>query len=329
MKKIVSALLTLTILAGVLTGCFGMGNSNDKLSIVTTIFPEYDWVKQIMGEKAEQADITLLVDSGVDLHSYQPTAADIIKISECDIFIYVGGESDSWVEDTLVSATNKDMVVINLMEVLGEDIVMEEEFVEGMEHHDDHNEDEEHASDEHEHIDDEHIWLSLKNAKLICQYIADRLAEVDGENKDVYAANTEVYIEKLTALDNEYRSAVDAADVNTLLFGDRFPFRYLVEDYGLEYYAAFSGCSAESEASFETVAFLAGKIDELGLNTVLTIDGVNHRLAQTIIETSQAKNADILSLNSMQSTTVSDIENGATYLSIMQANLEVLKETLK
>ena len=327
MKKYISILLAIALLAGVLTGCSGIGDSNDKISIVTTIFPEYDWVMQIMGEKAEEADITLLLDSGVDLHSYQPTAADMIKISSCDIFIYVGGESDSWVEDTLENVTNKDMVVINLLEVLGEDIVKEEEFVDGMEH--EHHEDEEHHSEEHGHADDEHVWLSLKNAKIICKYISERIAEIDPDNKDIYTANTEAYIAELTTLDSEYQSAVDAASVKTLLFGDRFPFRYLVYDYGLEYYAAFSGCSAESEASFETVAFLAGKIDELGLNTVLTIDGVNHRLAETIIEISVAKSADILSLNSMQSTTAADVKNGATYLSIMEANLEVLKEALK
>ena len=197
----------------------------------------------------------------------------------------------------------------------------EEEFVDGMEH--------EHHSEEHEHSDDEHVWLSLKNAKIICKYISERLSEIDPDNKDIYTANTQAYIAELAALDSEYQSAVDAAPVKPLLFGDRFPFRYLVDDYGLEYYAAFSGCSAESEASFETVAFLAGKIDELDLNTVLTIDGVNHRLAETIVETSVAKNADILSLNSMQSITVADVKNGATYLSIMEANLEVLKEALR
>lgn len=319
MKKIISALLALTMLACTLSGCSVFDNSSDKLSIVTTVFPQYDWVKNIMGEKAEQADITLLADNGTDIHNYQPTATDIIKISECDILIYVGGESDSWVKDTLKNAVNKDMVVIDLINVLGEDIVKQEELIEGMENTD----------EEHELANDEHVWLSLKNAKLICKYISDSLAEVDAENKDVYAANTELYIEKLTALDNEYQSTVDAAPVKTLLFGDRFPFRYLTDDYGLEYYAAFPGCSAESEASFETIAFLAGKIDKLGLNTVLTIDGADHRIAQTIIEASKSKNADILSLNSMQSITASDINNGVTYLSIMEANLKILKETLK
>lgn len=324
MKKICSVLLAAAMLAGVLAGCAGSHDSGGKLSVVTTIFPEYDWVRQIMGERAEQADIAMLLDTGIDLHSYQPTAADLLKISQCDLFVYVGGESDGWVDQALSSAAGQDIVVVNLLEVLGEDIVKEEEFVDGMEHEEDG-----HDGDEHGHDDDEHVWLSLKNAQLICRYLSDRLGEIDPSHKDTYTANAEAYIGQLAALDGAYQDAVDAAPVKTLLFGDRFPFRYLADDYGLDYYAAFSGCSAESEASFETVAFLSGKVDELCLSTVLTIDGTNHKIAETIIETSEAKSAGILSLNSMQSTTAADIEAGATYLSLMEANLEVLKEALK
>lgn len=321
MRRIVSALLAAVLLAGALAGCAGPGDSESRLSIVTTIFPEYDWVRQIMGERAGDADITMLLDTGVDLHSYQPTAADILKISQCDLFIYVGGESDSWVDDALASADAKKAVVINLLEVLGEDIVKEEEFVDGMERGD--------ADDDGERDNDEHVWLSLKNAALICEYISGKLAEIDPDHKDTYAASTEAYIKQLTALDNEYQSAADTASTRTLLFGDRFPFRYLVDDYGLEYYAAFSGCSAESEASFETIVFLSQKVDELGLGVVLTIDGVNHKIAETIIETAEAGSVDILSLNSMQSITSSDVKDGVTYLSLMEANLEVLKDALR
>ena len=328
MKKLISILLTFALFACIFTGCSNLHNSESKLSIVTTIFPGYDWINQIIGDKASNVEVTMLLDSGVDLHSYQPTATDIIKISECDMFIYVGGESDSWVDDALNNAVNEDMVVINLLEVLGDDIVKKEEFVEGMQD-DNHDDEDEHHDEEHEYAYDEHVWLSLNNAKLICKYISDKLAEIDPDNKQTYAVNTEAYIGKLIALDNQYQTTVDSAPVKTLLFGDRFPFRYLVDDYGLEYYAAFSGCSAESEASFETVAFLAKKIDELGLTTVLTIDGMNHRIAQTVIETTKSKNAKILSMNSMQSTTSADIENGVTYLSIMEANLDVLKNALK
>lgn len=330
MKKLISILVALTLFAGVLTGCGTIGNSGDKLSIVTTIFPEYDWVKQILGEQSENADITLLLDNGVDLHNYQPTADDIVTIADCDMFIYVGGHSDDWVEDVLAQAKNEDMVVINLFEVLG-DAVKEEELVDGMEHeHED--EDHEHEDEEeHEHIheNDEHVWLSLRNAEIACNAICEKLCDLDPDNAEAYTANTESYCQKLSDLDVQYKSAVDTASVKTLLFGDRFPFRYLLDDYGIEYYAAFSGCSAESEASFETIAFLAGKVDELGLSSVIKLKGSDGSIAQTIVDTSSAKNADILTMDSMQTTTTQDADNGTTYLAIMESNLQVLIDALK
>ena len=296
MKKITALLLALMMLTGVLAGCGKPENTGKagKLKVVTTIFPEYDWVRAILGDKAENAEVTMLLDNGVDLHSYQPTADDIIKISDCDLFIYVGGESDGWVEDALKEATNKDMQVINLLDVLGEQ-VKEEEVVEGMEAEEEESEDE----DEPEY--DEHVWLSLKNAETLCNAITDALEEIDPANKDAYAANAASYLEKLAALDGEYQTVVDNAARKTVLFGDRFPFRYLVEDYGLSYYAAFAGCSAETEASFETISFLAGKVDELGLPCVLTIEGAQHKIAETIVQNSAAKNQSILTLDSMQS----------------------------
>lgn len=334
MKKIVSVLLAVLMLAGILTGCGKVptGN-NEKLSIVTTIFPEYDWVMNILGEKAPDADVTMLLDNGVDLHSYQPSADDIIKISRCDLFIYVGGESDGWVEDALKEATNKDMVVIDLLDVLG-DAVKEEEVKEGMEAEEhDHDHEDEHDEEEHDHEEeaeyDEHVWLSLKNAAVLVSAIRDALVSLDAENADSYTASASDYIEKLNALDADYQAAVDTAKVKTVLFGDRFPFRYLVDDYGLDYYAAFVGCSAESEASFETIAFLANKVDELGLSTVLTLEGTNHKIAETIVSTSKNKSAQILSMDSMQSTTSGDVKNGATYLSIMEKNLAVLTDALQ
>ena len=334
MKKIVSVLLAVLMLAGILTGCGKVptGN-NEKLSIVTTIFPEYDWVMNILGEKASDADVTMLLDNGVDLHSYQPSADDIIKISRCDLFIYVGGESDGWVEDALKEATNKDMVVIDLLDVLG-DAVKEEEVKEGMEAEEhDHDHEDEHEEEEHDHEEeaeyDEHVWLSLKNAAVLVSAIRDALVSLDAENADSYTASASDYIEKLNALDADYQAAVDTAKVKTVLFGDRFPFRYLVDDYGLDYYAAFVGCSAESEASFETIAFLANKVDELGLSAVLTLEGTNHKIAETIVSTSKNKSAQILSMDSMQSTTSGDVKNGATYLSIMEKNLAVLTDALQ
>ena len=315
--------------------------SGDELKIVTTIFPEYDWVKTILGDNADATELTLLLDNGVDLHSYQPTAEDIIKIKECDMFVYVGGESDEWVEDVLEEAVNPDMKVINLLEVLG-DSVKAEEIVEGMEaeeeHEHEHEDGEEHedGDEEHEHEDgegeeemDEHVWLSLRNAAVICDTIGTELGELDPANADVYKNNVAAYKEELTALDKEYAAAVEAGSKKTLLFGDRFPFRYLVDDYGLDYYAAFVGCSAESEASFETIVFLAGKVDELGLGAVMTIEGPNHDIAESVKNATSSKDQVILTLDSMQSTTSADIEAGTTYLSVMKSNLDVLKEAVK
>ena len=373
------------------------GDASDaSMKIVTTIFPEYDWVKTLLGDKAENADMTLLLDNGVDLHSYQPTAEDIVKIKECDMFVYVGGESDEWVEDVLASAENEDMVVINLLDVLG-DSVKNEEIVEGMEHEHDHEDADHEDGDEHEDADhedgeehedadhedgdehedaghedgedhedadhedsedhedadhedsedhedadheegeeheheeekDEHVWLSLKNASVLCEEIATQLGTIDEANKDYYMSNYEDYKAELDALDEEYKAAVDAGSKDTILFGDRFPFRYMVDDYGLNYYAAFAGCSAESEASFDTVIFLAGKVDELGLPAILTIEGADHDIAETVKENTKSGDQKILTMNSLQSTTSKDIAEGTTYLSVMRSNLDVLKDALQ
>lgn len=509
MKKTIAAFLGLTMAIGLLSGCGSkeaatvatseeapVNNDTKKLNIVTTIFPEYDWVREILGDKADNAEVTMLLDNGVDLHSYQPTADDMIKISDSDLFIYVGGESDGWVEDALKNATNKDMKVINLLDVLN-DTVKTEEAMPGMQAEEGHNHGYSRFADsdvqdrtlsdwsgdwqsvypylqegvldevmerkaengdktaeeyrayyetgyqtdvsqiiidadnntisfvkngitskatyeykgyqiydyksgtrgvryffeaidgdtdapkyvqfsdhgiapgkaEHFHIYfgndgfdalsqemdnwptyyptgmsgndikedmleheekeyDEHVWLSLKNAEILCEAISDALQQLDPDNKDSYAANTANYTKKLSALDAEYQTVVDASARKVVLFGDRFPFRYMVDDYGLSYYAAFAGCSAETEASFETMAFLSKKVDELNLPCVLTIEGKQHKIAETIVKNTSAKNQAILTMDSMQATTSEDVKNGATYLSIMQNNLSVLKEAL-
>lgn len=324
MKKLTAVLLALLLLTGLFTGCSGnkTPSGNDKIKVVATIFPEYDWVRQILGDRADSAELTLLLDSGVDLHSYQPTADDIIKISSCDVFVYVGGESDSWAEKILKEEKNPDMEVVNLMELLG-DNAKEEEVAEGMQG-EDHGHEKEEAPEY-----DEHIWLSLKNAKILTRGIAEALCKADAAGAETYRANAEAYVEKLSALDSEYEAAVASSEKKTLLFADRFPFRYLTDDYNLTYYAAFLGCSAESEASFETVAFLAEKTDELNLSSVLTIEGGNRKIAETVIGSTQSKDQKILALNSMQSETLADAESGTTYLSVMEKNLEVLKEALR
>jgi zinc transport system substrate-binding protein len=342
LKRLISSIIAVAMAAGCFTAC-SVNNvaakTHDNIKIVTTIFPEYDWVMNVLGNNTANADVTLLLDNGVDLHSFQPTADDILKVSTCDLFVYVGGESDEWVDDVLKEAENKDMIVINLMDVLG-DSVKEEEVVEGMEEEHDHDHgdhDEDHDHEEHEHHEhhhdeieyDEHVWLSLRNASVLVGNISDAMQKIDAGNAELYKANAASYIEKLKALDDEYKAATEAASCKTLLFGDRFPFRYMVDDYGLDYYAAFVGCSAESEASFETITFLSKKVDELSLPAVLTIEGKNHRIAETIVENTKTKDQAILTLDSMQSTTMNDIKNGTTYISVMESNLAVLKEALK
>jgi zinc transport system substrate-binding protein len=329
MKKIISvlaaALLAVSSLAACSAGNEGVANKgSDKIDVVTTIFPEYDWVVNILGDKADNAEVTMLLDNGVDLHSFQPTAFDIAKIADCDLFIYVGGESDEWVDDALSEATNKDMVVINLLDVLGS-TVKEEEVKEGMEGEEEEEEEAEEEGPEY----DEHVWLSLANAKVLCKEIERALSQIDPDYESVYFKNEADYEDKLDELDKEYREVVDAAPNKTLLFGDRFPFRYLVDDYGLDYYAAFVGCSAETEASFETITFLAGKMDELSLPCILTIEKSDQKIAETIRNNTQLKTQAILALDSMQSTTSQDVTDGATYYSIMKDNLEVLKRALK
>lgn len=336
MKKSLPILLASFLMGVGLSACSATSLNNDKIEIVTTIFPEYDWTREILGKNPANAEVTMLLDNGVDLHSYQPTAKDLIKISDCDLFIYVGGESDEWVERALEQSTNKDMVVINLLESLG-DKVKEEEVKEGMQEEDehDHDHDEEEHDHDHDHEDeeeveyDEHVWLSLKNASAICETIEKGIEKIDPANASSYKENLASYKAKLNSLDADYKAAVDASAIKTLVFGDRFPFRYMVDDYGLDYYAAFVGCSAETEASFETIVFLAGKIDELGLHSVLTIEGNDHRIAETVIANTTAKNQKILTMNSLQSTTSRDVTNGTSYLTVMTENLNTLKEALK
>ena len=257
--------------------------------------------------KKDNYEITYLLDKGVDLHSYQPTAEDIAKIANCDLFVYVGGESDGWVDDALKESKNDKMQVVNLLETLGKN-VKPEEVVEGMQEEDEHDHDHEDADHDHEDKDkdhdhedadhdhhheeeteyDEHVWLSLRNATALVNTLAEKLQTIDPENKD-----------------------------------------YLVDDYGLKYYAAFVGCSAETEASFETVAFLAKKTDDLKLKSVLVIENSDQKIAKKIVETTKDKNQNIVVLNSMQSITNEDIANGATYLSIMESNLKALASALK
>ena len=332
-KIIVACLLAMTM---VLTACSsGVTGKNDKIKIVCTLFPQYDWLREIAGDN-ENIEIILLNENGGDLHSYQPTADDIITISSCDMFIYGGGISDKWVEDTLKQATNEDMVVINMLDVIG-DNAKKEEVVEGMEAHDHeheaHTDEAEHSEeDQEQYFDptgyDEHIWLSITNAKLVCDEIYTGLCKLDGDNKAAYESNLNNYKSKLDELDGKYKSMVESAALDTILVADRFPFRYLTSEYGINYYAAFVGCSSETEASFETVKFLANKTDELKLTNIIVVDGSTQDVAKTVIESTSSKNQSILVLDSMQAVGKKRIDGGETYLTIMEDNLSVLTEAL-
>ncbi len=312
MKRILLVCLSALILVTAVSGCSANSGKSGKLNIVTTIFPIYDWTKEIAGDKA---DVSPLVDDGVDMHSFQPSAEDIVKISSCDVFIYIGGESDGWVDDALKEKVNKDMTVINLLDVLGNS-AKEEKAVEGME--------KEKPGDEEEPELDEHIWLSLKNAKTLCGYIAEKLGRIDSANKKTYEKNASAYSKKLDTLDKAYEKAVKASDKKTVVFGDRFPFMYLAEDYGLRYYAAFKGCSAETEASFNTIAFLADKVDKNNLKAIFKLETSDGKIAETVKSNTKSKNQKILTLNSMQSKT----DPRSSYVSVMTENLEVLKQGL-
>ncbi|SIO31083.1 metal ABC transporter substrate-binding protein [Fibrobacter sp. UWB11] len=345
MKKISFCGLAFALFAATLSSLVACNNvekkpEQSKLSIVTTIYPEYAWTKEILGSRADSVNLTLLMKNGVDLHSYKPTAQDIAKIASADMVVYVGGESDEWIKDALEASPKKGRSEINLLEALG-DRVKAEEVVEGMqaeheehehhEHHDEHAEEHHHHHDHEEEVEnDEHVWLSLKNAEILVQKIATELAKKDSAHAKLYTENAKDYIAKIQSLDAEYRTTIDSAARKTVLFGDRFPFRYLVDDYGLKYYAAFVGCSAESEASFETIAFLAGKMDSLSLPAIFTIEKGNQKIARAILEASKSsKAAQVLTINSMQSVTEQQIAEGFSYLSIMESNLEVLKQAIK
>ena len=344
MKKYLSVLILAIFMTSIFSGCGNHeqtaeigGIDNEKPTIVTTIFPEYDWVRNVVGESSDTFDIKMLLGNGVDLHSYQPTAEDMATISKCDMFVYVGGESNRWVTDALKEATNPDMIVIDLLDVLG-DRIKEEELVEGMQEEAEHEHPETAADivaaltesgeeDEGPEID-VHVWLSLKNAELCVSAIEEAVSTLDPDGSETYEANAQSYIEKLDALDRQYSNAVSAAATKTILFGDRFPFRYLVDDYGIEYYAAFAGCSAETEASFETIIFLAEKVNELDLHCVFTIENSDQKIAKTIVQNTKNRDQRILTIDSMQSVTSEQIENGENYLSIMESNLKVLTEAL-
>ena len=295
MKK--KLLLLLPLLALLLGGCARPAESR-KLQVVAAIFPEYDWVRQLTAGD-DSLELTLL--------------EDMVAVSQCDLLVFGGGESDEWLEELLREPSNPSQQVVELLPLLGE-TAHQAETVDGMQVRE--------AEDE----TDEHVWLSLRNAQRFCTAITDSLCALNPGNTALYRANLAKYLEQLEALDESYRETVQAGRLDTIVVCDRFPFRYLVEDYGLKYYAAFPGCSAEAGASFETVVFLAERARELRVNALLVTESSDGRLANTVAENSGG-HAAVLTLNSMQSVSA-DTAKDSSYLSVMEQNCQVLEQAL-
>lgn len=331
MKKLMSILCVSILSTMALLGCgadTAPGNvKEDKVQIVCTTFPQYDWVMQLLGPESEHAEVTLLVQNNSDIHNYQPSTKDIIFVKEADLFIYVGGESEAWVTDLLTTDTALQDKALSLMDILLEkDMLLElGGYENGAEVNDTHDHD---HGEGHSHEHDEHVWLSLQNARVLCEEISEKLCDILPESARGIQENTTDYLEALKSLDAEYAACVAESARNPLVFGDRFPFSYLAKDYNLEYYAAYIGCSAEVEVGFDTIIDLAEEADAHKLSYILIIDGSDGRIANTILNTTKDGSQKLLTMDSMQSVSMTDIQQGATYLDIMEENLEVLKLAL-
>lgn len=322
--------IVLALCLTLLTGCTGPTTAeHDENVILCTTFAAYDWVREILGD-TDTFTCRMLVDNGVDLHSYQPSAQDIMKIADCRMLVYVGGESDTWVSDALAESGNEGIVAISLLDLVGDRALNEVELegVEGHHHHDHDEHGHEAETTDHDDHYDEHVWLSLKNAIVCTETLADAITKLDSCNSQKYAANAKAYTGKLEALDADYQTMRDTATQTTILIGDRFPFLYLAEDYNIHYFAAYSGCSADVEASVHTVTYLAEKLRECKLPAIYVVDNGTDSLARTIAESADMT-PEILHLSSMQSVTKEDIQKGCTYLSYMEENLQMLKEGLQ
>ena len=295
---------------------------DDRLQIVVTVFPVYDWVMNVVGERSEDVNVTLLLDSSLDMHSYQPSFDDEVAIMKADLFLYVGGESDKWVPALMKGKDYRDVRTMDLLSLLG-DNAREEETVEDMQE-----ESEDHDHDEDEETEyDEHVWLSLRNAARYVDLIAKELGEIDAENADIYAQNAADYIVGLNALDATFSEIVEGSPRKQLLFADRFPFLYFVKDYGLEYSAAFKGCSSAIDASFAKKQELIDRAKAWDLKVILKLENSSlSKFAESIREESGAEK--VLVFDSLQSASKKEYAKGRTYLAVMQKNAEVLREAL-
>lgn len=317
MKRIIkiNILILVSILFLTACGTKSVKREDGNLKIVTTIFPQYDFVREIAGDKV---DIKMLIAPGSETHSYEPSPQDIIDIENSDLFIYVGGESDAWIDKILKDMDKDPNEVISMMDIVE---VFEEELVEGMEDIEDNHK---HSHSEEEY--DEHVWTSPKNAMVISKFIGSKLGEIDLENQEFYRETTQLYLDKLEKLDEEFRIISENGSKKPLIFADRFPFLYLAKEYDLKYYGAFPGCSSETEASPATLKFLIDKVKEESIPVVFYIEFSNEKMADIIVESTQAKK---LLLHSAHNVSKDEFKQGIGYLDIMEANLKNLKEALK
>ncbi|MCL2043728.1 MAG: metal ABC transporter substrate-binding protein [Treponema sp.] len=293
-----------------------MRSEDDRIHVTTTIFAPYDFVRNIAGDRV---NLTMLLPPGSESHSFEPSPRDIITIQNTDVFIYIGGESDEWVARILESMDTDTMKILTLMDMVER---LEEEIVEGMEDHDHDDHDDDH---DHEIVFDEHVWTSPRNAMAIIQAITEILCEADSVNADFYRNNAAAYIEALQELDAAFEAVIAGAQRRTVVFGDRFPFRYFAHAYGLEYFAAFPGCSTQTEPSVATVAFLINKIREEQIPVIFHIELSNERMADTI---SGETGAQKLLLHSAHNITRRDFDAGLGFLEIMHRNVDNLREAL-
>lgn len=329
-RRKLEVMLLLLCMAVLFIGCadkVGDSSLNNKTTIVCTSFPLYDWTSQLV--KGTDAEVILLLDNGMDMHSFQPSAEDLIRIADCDLLIHVGGESDAWLMEALEAQPNEKRIVVNLMEKM-EPYLLEETYSEGMEVCHVHDNGEEHTEDcmesaAHDGTYDEHLWLSLCFAYSCCEEIKTALCQILPEQTSLITENAETYCQELLELDEKFTTMAESVPQKLIVVGDRFPFLYLMEDYGIEYYAAFPGCSTESEADFETVIFLAEKLDEHDVSTIFITESGTTDLANAMIANTEDKDQNIAVLYSMQAVFQSDIENGASYLGYMEENLEALR----
>lgn len=324
-KKMIAIVVAVLAMAVAFSGCAGSGSrksggssTGKKISILCTNFPEYDFARQIAGDKA---DVTMLLKPGAESHTYEPSPEDIKKIQNCDMFVYVGGDSDEWVRKVLKSLDTSKITVFKLMDQVK---TVEEVTVEGMEPEEEEEADESSGKKEEPEMD-EHVWTSPKNVALIVKNMANTMEKLDQNNKAAYEKNAAAYIKKLDKLDGEFRDVVKNSKRKEIIVADRFPFRYFCDEYGLKYYAAFPGCSTDTQPSAKTVAFLTDKVKSDKIPVVFHIELSNEEMSKSIAEATGARS---LLLNAVHNVSDQDFKNGATYVSLMEHNVKVLKEAL-